>query len=147
MMANSPKIMAYFVKKEQVEGTTRDVKMTQEIAIKHERNAEDKTTLEIEAENGEYYEDYKEQKPVDLKMEPELRATSEVATNSARDVVVNTVTSLKYEVETRNMITPENVMENEKQGEEQDSPRPTGLEVGTELVAANEVAARSATNT
>ena len=147
MMANSPKIMTYFVKKEQVEGTTRDVKMTQEIAIKHERNAEDKTTLEIEAENGEYYEDYKEQKPAVLKMEPELRATNEVAPNSARDVVVDMVTDLNYEEETRNMITPETVMENETQSEEHDSPRPTGLEVGTEQVAASEVAAWSATNT
>ena len=147
MMANSPKIMAYFVKKEQVEGTTRDVKMTQEIANKHERNTEDKTALEIEAENGEYYEDYKEQKPVDLKMEPELRATSEVATNSARDVVVNTGTSLKYEVDTENMITPENEKENEKQSEEHSNPRPTGLEVETEVGAANKVATKSATDT
>ena len=126
---------------------TRDVKMTQETAIKHERNAEDKTTLEIEAENGEYYEDHKEQKPVDLKMGPELRATSEVATNSARDVVVNTVTDLKYEVETENMITPENEMENERQSEEHNNPRPTGLEVGTGMVTANVVATKSATNT
>ena len=80
-------------------------------------------------------------------MGPELRATSEVATNSARDVVVNTVTSLKYEVETENMITPENEIENEKQSEEHDNPRSTGLEVGTEMVAANVVATRSATNT
>ena len=124
MMANSPKIMAYFVKKEQVEGTTRDVKMTQEIAIKHERNAEDKTTLEIEAENGEYYEDYKEQKPADLKMESELRAASEVATDSDRDVEVNTGTAFNYEVNTEDMTTPENETENEEQSEEHREPRP-----------------------
>ena len=172
MMANSPKIMTYFVKKEQVEGMTRDVKMTQEtstkhernavkqeqvegmtrdmkmtqeITIKHERNAENKNDLEIETETGEYYEDYKEEKPTLLKMEPGLSATKEVAQDSARDVVVDMVTDLKYEEETRNMITPETVMENETQSEEHDSPRPTGLEVGTEQVAASEVAARSAT--
>jgi hypothetical protein len=172
MMGNSPKINTYFVKKEQtggvtrdvkmtqetstkheknavkqeqVEGITRDMKMTQEITIKHERDAENMNDLEIETEFGEYYEDYKvidEQ----LKMEPGLSTTKEVAQDSARDVVMDMVTDSKYEEETRNMITPENMMENETQSEEHDSPRPTGLEVGTEQVAANEVAAWSATN-
>ena len=147
MMSNSPKIMSYFMKKEQVEERTRDVKVTKEIANKHEMNTEDKTILEIKAENEEYYEEYKEQKPVDLKMEPELRATSEVATDSARDVEMDTVTALKYEVNTENMTTPEYETENEKQSEEHSNPRPTGLEVGTELGAARKVATKSATNT
>ena len=99
--------------------------MTQEIAIRHKRTTKDERALKIEDENGEYYEDHKEQKPVDLKMGPELRATSEVATNSARDMVVNTVTDLKYEVETENMITPKNEMENERQSEEHNNDHGT----------------------
>ena len=115
MMSNSPKIMSYFMKKEQVEERTRDVKVTKEIANKHEMNTEDEITLETKAENEEYYEEYKEQMPVDLKKEPELRATSEVATDSARVVEVNTGTTLKYEVNTENMTAPEYETENEKQ--------------------------------
>ena len=146
-MSNSPKIMSYFMKKEQVEKRNRDVKVTTEIANKHEMNTEDKTILETKAENKEYYEEYKEQMPVDLKTEPELRATSEVATNSARGMEMDTVTALEYEVNTENMTAPEYETENEKQSEEHSNPRPTGLEVGTELGAARKVATKSTTNT
>ena len=172
MMGNSPKINTYFVKKEQAEGVTRDMrmskvtttkneknavkpeqveglagamKMTQDITFKHEKHAEYKDDLEVKTEFGEYFEDYKgigEQ----LKMEPGQSATKEVAEDSSRDEVMDMVTDLEYREETRNMTTPETMMENETQSEEHDSPRPTGLEVGTEQVAASEVAAWSATN-
>ena len=147
MMSNSPKIMSYFMKKEQVEKRNRDVKVTEEITNKNETNTEDVTTLEIKAENEEYYEEHKDQKPADLKMESELRATSEVATDSARDVEVNTGTAFNYEVNTEDMTTLENETENEKQSEEHSEPRPAGLEVGTELGAASEVATKSTTAT
>ena len=163
-------VNTYFVKKEQAEGVTRDVKMTQETTTKHEKNAvkheqvegitramkltqgitikpkknaKNKSDLEIENEFGEYYEHYKvidEQ----LKMEPGLSATQEVAQDSSRDEVMDMVTDLKYEEETRNMTTPETMMENETQREEHDSLSRTGLEMGTELMAASEVAAKSA---
>ena len=53
MMTNSPKIMSYFMKKEQVEERTRDMKVTKEIANKHEMNTEDKISPETKAENEE----------------------------------------------------------------------------------------------
>ena len=100
--------------------------------------------LEVETEFGEYFEDYKvigEQ----LKMEPGQSATKEVAEDSSRDEVMDMVTDPEYEEETKNMTTPETMLENETQSEEHDNLSQTGLEVGTQVVAASEVAARSAT--
>ena len=118
MMGNSPKINTYFVKKEQAEGVTRDMrmsketttkneknavkseqveglagamKMTQDITFKHEKHAEYMNDLEVETEFGEYFEDYKvigEQ----LKMEPGQSASKEVAEDSSRDEVMDVVT-------------------------------------------------------
>ena len=63
----------------------------------------------------------------------------------SRDVEVTTEIANNYEVTTEDMTTLENEAENEEQNEEDREPRPAGLEVGTELGAASEVAPRSST--
>ena len=80
-----------------------------------------------------------------LKKKPGQSATKEVADDLSRDEEMDMMPDTEYEEETKNMTTQETMLENETQSEEHEGLSQTGLEVGTQVVAASEVAARSAT--
>ena len=116
-----------------MEGLAGAMKVTQDMASKHEKHAENKDDLEVKSEFGEYFEDYKE---IDEQLKKEQ--SQEVTVDSSRDEVMD-------EEETENMTNPETVLENEMQSKELENLNQPGVEVGTQVVAASEVAARSAT--
>ena len=105
-----------------------------------QKHAENKDDLEVKSEFGEYFEDYKE---IDEQLKKEQ--SQGVTVDSSRDEVMDVVTDLDYKEETENMTNPETVHENEMQREELENLNQPGVEVGTQVVAASEVAARSAT--
>ena len=65
--------------------------------------------------------------------------------DSPRDEVMEVETDLSYEEVPSNMINPETNHVTEVQKEEPENLNQPGVEVGTQVVAASEVAARSTT--